>query len=335
MPASAKRAAPPAPKTSAFIWIFCDAALETEECFAVYRISRLARSGARQPRCAVPDRSLRCVDDLAAFLRAAARRRWACRSSPLWSPGRASLTGGLAAPGFDTPCPVRWDEVAAVFGRRAARQRGARRSRAWMHALARRELCFLSWRCMSFNRRCTMSAGFGNKMAHRSRRSISRPRCRNPGWRTAWRSAKAGAGNGRRTLFGCLAENRHVLGIRMVADAFELDGWTTYDLEAPATPTADTHRRTDSRNSSASRRVLRVAAAASASACAQVIRVHTGYPRRRMSQDRHWRFGDQSISAAWPVGWALKYWALTRFRPSPPPRRSSAYCIVDPYPDLG
>ncbi len=38
-------------------------------------------------------------------------------------------------------------------------------------------------------------------------------------------------------VMGCVADERHRLGIRMVADFFELDGWTVHDLGADV-PTA-------------------------------------------------------------------------------------------------
>ena len=43
--------------------------------------------------------------------------------------------------------------------------------------------------------------------------------------------------NGLSALFACTAGNHHALGLRMVADAFEIDGWKTYFLGAD-TPTA-------------------------------------------------------------------------------------------------
>jgi len=44
--------------------------------------------------------------------------------------------------------------------------------------------------------------------------------------------AVAAPDNGMRALFSCMAGNHHTLGLRMVADAFELDGWATYNLGA-------------------------------------------------------------------------------------------------------
>lgn len=39
--------------------------------------------------------------------------------------------------------------------------------------------------------------------------------------------ASAAPDNGLRVLFACAEGNHHVLGLRIVADAFELNGWTT------------------------------------------------------------------------------------------------------------
>jgi methanogenic corrinoid protein MtbC1 len=47
----------------------------------------------------------------------------------------------------------------------------------------------------------------------------------------------AGERNGRRLVAACVGEELHELGIRMVADFFEMEGWDTYYLGANA-PTA-------------------------------------------------------------------------------------------------
>jgi methanogenic corrinoid protein MtbC1 len=44
--------------------------------------------------------------------------------------------------------------------------------------------------------------------------------------------AKAAPDNGKRAVFASLAGNQHVLGVNMVADAFELDGWAVDNLGA-------------------------------------------------------------------------------------------------------
>ena len=58
--------------------------------------------------------------------------------------------------------------------------------------------------------------------------------------------SKAAPDNGKRAIFACLAGNHHGLGLRMVADAFELDGWavdhlgTNTPVEALVTQVRDT-----------------------------------------------------------------------------------------------
>ncbi len=42
--------------------------------------------------------------------------------------------------------------------------------------------------------------------------------------------------NGMRAVFACMAGNRHALGLRMIADAFELDGWEVRYLGADTAP---------------------------------------------------------------------------------------------------
>ena len=44
--------------------------------------------------------------------------------------------------------------------------------------------------------------------------------------------AKAATDNGKRAVFASLAGNQHILGLNMVADAFELDGWVVDNLGA-------------------------------------------------------------------------------------------------------
>jgi MerR family transcriptional regulator, light-induced transcriptional regulator len=50
-------------------------------------------------------------------------------------------------------------------------------------------------------------------------------------------AASVPSANGLRALFACAAGNQHAMGLRMVANAFELDGWDTYFLgeNVPAT----------------------------------------------------------------------------------------------------
>ncbi|MCC5987111.1 MAG: cobalamin B12-binding domain-containing protein [Pararhodobacter sp.] len=51
-------------------------------------------------------------------------------------------------------------------------------------------------------------------------------------------AAHAAPPSGSRAIFACVATNRHALGLQIVADAFELDGWSVEFLGAD-TPTAD------------------------------------------------------------------------------------------------
>ena len=54
----------------------------------------------------------------------------------------------------------------------------------------------------------------------------------------------APARNGKRVLLACVQDNRHAMGLRMVADAFQMDGWDVQYLGADV-PTADLVRQVE------------------------------------------------------------------------------------------
>lgn len=148
--------------------------------------------------------------------------------------GEAALLKEVAAPAFDRPCPDRWDEAGPYS---AAALRGERTDATAVldGALARRDSLALV--AVHVIQPAMYEIG---RLWQQNTVSVAREQfatALSQSWMArTMAQAKPAPGNGKRALFGCLAENRHVMGIRMVADAFELDGWTTYDLEAPATP---------------------------------------------------------------------------------------------------
>lgn len=60
----------------------------------------------------------------------------------------------------------------------------------------------------------------------------------------AYMQAEFAAGNGRKALFACVEGNQHSLGLRMLADNFEIHGWEVAYLGADV-PTADLVRHVD------------------------------------------------------------------------------------------
>ena len=144
--------------------------------------------------------------------------------------GKKALAAGIAAPTYDSPCPTPWKEAdefcnAALSGNRreasalfsAALEREQSVSKAAVHviqpalyAVGRR------WQenGVSVAQEHLATALAQNLMAQNFGRFEMKP------------------DNGQRILFACLAGNHHTLGLRMVADAFEFDGWTSYYLGA-------------------------------------------------------------------------------------------------------
>ena len=137
---------------------------------------------------------------------------------------------GIAAPAYDQPCPVPWEEAdafcdavlsgnrheaSALFAKALDREQSL--SRAAVHviqpalyAVGRR------WQANGVSvaqehlatalAQTVMTQGFGR--------------------------FDVAPDNGRRALFACMAGNHHTVGLRMVADAFEFDGWTSHYLGA-------------------------------------------------------------------------------------------------------
>ena len=171
----------------------------------------------------------RSLDDLAAFF----SRVLGDAATPVVAAlvaGREALAAGISAPTYDNPCPAPWQEAdafcnAALSGNRrealalftSALQREKSLAEAAVHviqpalyAVGRR------WQenGVSVAQEHMATALAQTVMAQSFGRFDMAP------------------DNGQRVVFACLAGNHHTIGLRMVADAFEFDGWTTYYLGA-------------------------------------------------------------------------------------------------------
>ena len=144
--------------------------------------------------------------------------------------GRTALIQGIEAPTYDQPCPMPWEEAdafcdAVLSGNRhaasalfaSALDREQSLTKAAVHviqpalyAVGRRwqanNVSVAQEHLATSLAQTVMTQGFGR--------------------------FDVAPDNGRRALFACMAGNHHTVGLRMVADAFEFDGWTSHYLGA-------------------------------------------------------------------------------------------------------
>jgi methanogenic corrinoid protein MtbC1 len=179
---------------------------------------------------AVPGNSLaRSLDDLGGFF----AERLGGAATPVLAAltaGREALAGDFPAHRYDRPCPKPWQEAEAFGNALLEGQR--REASALFNQALDREASLVGaeihvvqpalyevgqrWQQNSVSvaqehlatamAQSLMAQGFGR--------------------------AEPAADNGRKALLACLAGNHHSLGLRMVADAFELAGWTVHYLGA-------------------------------------------------------------------------------------------------------
>ena len=180
----------------------------------------------------VPQHSVhRSLADLASFFNA----RLGSAALPIAAAldaGRAALAAGIAAPRYDQPCPARHGEAlpyadAALLGERALSMDLLESALAREDSLPRVAVHVIQPAMYEVGRRWQ-----DNKVSVAQEHLAT---ALSQTWMARARAlATAAPDNGGRALFTCLAGNHHVMGLRMVADAFELDGWATYN------PGADT-----------------------------------------------------------------------------------------------
>lgn len=178
----------------------------------------------------VPHRSVeQSLDDLAEFFAG----RLGEHSAPIGAAlaaGKAALRQGIVAPTYDRPCPAPRDEAIPFAG--VALQGRREEAMALLdEALAREQslpqvavhvihpAMYEVGRLWQDN---SVSAAQEQLATALSQTWMARARAR----------VTAAPDNGLRALFSCMTGNRHTLGLRMVADAFELDGWATCNLGA-------------------------------------------------------------------------------------------------------
>ena len=172
---------------------------------------------------------LRSMDDMADFFNAALGLQAAPIVAAL-AAGKAAMAQGIPAPSYDQPCPKRHDEAlpyasAALLGERTdamvlldgALTRETSLPQVAVHVI--QPAMYEVGRRWQEN---TVSVAQEHLATALSQSWMARARA----------MARAAPDNGGRALFACLAGNHHVLGLRMVADAFELDGWATHYLGA-------------------------------------------------------------------------------------------------------
>jgi methanogenic corrinoid protein MtbC1 len=184
----------------------------------------------------VPHQSVaRSLDDLAAFFLDRLGEQGVPIATAL-SAGTSAIADGVAASGFDQPCPARWDEAeaysAAVLQAKQSEATALlERAFARSNSLPLVEVHVIQPAMYDVGRLWQQN-GVSVAQEHFAT-ALSQS------W-MARRMAQVNSvpGNGLRALFGCLAENHHVMGSRMVADAFELGGWTTFNMIANASPEA-------------------------------------------------------------------------------------------------
>lgn len=169
------------------------------------------------------------LDDLAEFFAVRLGEHAAPIGAAL-AAGKAALQQGIVAPTYDWPCPAPRHEAipyagVALQGRRedamalleGALAREQSLPQVAVHVI--QPAMYEVGRLWQYN---SVSAAQERLATALSQTWMARARAR----------ATAAPDNGLRALFSCMAGNHHTLGLRMVADAFELDGWATYNLGA-------------------------------------------------------------------------------------------------------
>ena len=178
----------------------------------------------------VPQQSVqRSMDDLASFFGA----RMGNAALPIVAAlgaGKTALAQGIPAPTYDQPCPAHRAETlpyasAALLGERAGAMALLETALAREDSLPHVAVHVIQPAMYEVGRRWqdnSVSVAQEHLATALSQTWMARARAQ----------ATAAPDNGGRALFACLAGNHHVMGMRMVADAFELDGWTTHNLGA-------------------------------------------------------------------------------------------------------
>lgn len=178
----------------------------------------------------VPTESLvRSLDDLAAFF----EPQLGASADPLLAAladGKAALLGGLAPPAYDKPSPAPWQE-AAPFCEAALHGRRKEAATLFNEAIARGDS--LSQASVHVIQPALYDVG---RQWQENKVSVAQEHLASALSQTLMAQgmgrASAKSDNGQRALFACMVGNHHSIGLRMVADAFELEGWSVDYLGA-------------------------------------------------------------------------------------------------------
>ena len=178
----------------------------------------------------VPHRSVeQSLDDLADFF-ASRMGGHAAAVVAVLATGKAALRQGIVAPTYDRPCPAARDEAipyagVALQGRREDAMALLDGAFAREHSLPQVAVHVIQPAMYEVGRRWQ-----DNRVSAAQEQLAT---ALSQTWMAHARAlATAAPDNGLRALFSCMTGNHHTLGLRMVADAFELDGWATYNLGA-------------------------------------------------------------------------------------------------------
>ncbi|WP_300340376.1 cobalamin B12-binding domain-containing protein [Accumulibacter sp.] len=178
----------------------------------------------------IPDASLtRSLDDLALFFSGQLGSAAAPMVAALVA-GRTALAAGLAAPAYDRPCPDPWEE-AALFADAMLAGRRREASALFNQALDREgslpgaEIHVIQPALYEVGRRWQQN-NVSVAQEHLATAIAQTMMAQGFG------RVEPAPDNGRKALFACPAGNHHCVGLRMVADAFEVSGWTVHYLGA-------------------------------------------------------------------------------------------------------
>lgn len=180
----------------------------------------------------VPLRSVeQSLDDLGAFFAGRMGEHGASVVAVL-AAGKAALRQGIVTPTYDRPCPAPREEAipyagVALQGRREDAMALLDSALAREHSLSHVAVHVIQPAMYEVGRR------WQDNRVSAAQEQLATALSQN--WMARARAlATAAPDNGLRALFSCMTGNHHTLGLRMVADAFELDGWATYNLGADA-----------------------------------------------------------------------------------------------------
>lgn len=178
----------------------------------------------------IPGDSLpRSLDDLATFF----DRSMGSAAAPVLAAlmaGRGSLDSSVAAPTYDRPCPTPWAESTA-FGE--AILHGNRREAAALFNQALDRESSLPGAEIHVIQPALYEIG---RQWQQNRVSVAQEHLATAIAQTLMAQGtgriEPAPDNGLKALFACTSGNHHTVGLRMVADAFEVSGWQVHYLGA-------------------------------------------------------------------------------------------------------